>query len=87
MRVETSLGVYDIPENAFDDFKVLEALDALQDGDQFAIARLFRLLFTKEQQKAIYAAVEKQNDGKRPVSAFGPFFVEVMTGIESGKKS
>lgn len=88
MRVETSLGVnLDISEEVFDDFKVIEALADLEDGESLAIARLCRLLFTKEQMNKIYSAIEKQNGGKRPVSAFTNFIVEVMTGIKDGKKS
>lgn len=88
MKVETSLGInLDVPEEAFDDFKVVEALADLEDGNSLAIARLCRLLFTKEQMKEIYSAIEKQNNGKRPVTAFTTFIVEVMTGLKDGKKS
>lgn len=74
-----------VDETAVDDFAFLEAVEALQDGDITAFAKIARLLLKRE-DKARLMNLLKNEKGRVPVEKAMEQITELMEQLQSKKK-
>lgn len=76
---------YSIPENNFDDMRLVDALSEIaNDGNTLAISQVTKLMLGKEQRDALYAHVRRE-DGTVPPDAVANELMEILQA--KGKNS
>ena len=88
MKIELSCGAtVNVDKEVFDDMRVVDLLADIEDGNFLSIARLNKIIFTKEDKDAIYKALGKDNNGRVPVIEYQNLFSELMTKMGEAQKN
>lgn len=81
----TSSGFkYQIEEDAFDDYELLEVLSEIDKGQTGRIVDMVDMLFSKEQKAALKEHVKKEN-GKIPASKLLTEVMDIFQKEKEGK--
>lgn len=85
VKGETSTGFrYELPEDVFDDYELLEILRKIDKGESGYIVDMIDTLFSKEQIKALKEHIRKKN-GKVSASALVQEVGEIILNTKNGK--
>ena len=87
MKVKTKDGLeIDVNKEAFNDMETLDALVDLNDEDIFAISRICKKIFSKEEKKKLYDFYRDKN-GQVTLEVFMPVFTEIMEALGEEEKN
>ncbi len=85
VKGETSTGfTYELPEDAFDDYELLEVLRKIDKGESGYIVDMIDMLFSKEQITALKEHIRKEN-GKVSARALMQEVGEIFQNAKNGK--
>lgn len=85
VKGETSTGfTYELPEDAFDDYELLEVLRKIDKGESGYIVDMIDMLFSKEQITALKEHIRKEN-GKVSARALMQEVGEIFQNTKNGK--
>lgn len=85
VKGETSTGfTYELPEDAFDDYELLEVLRKIDKGESGYIVDMIDMLFSKEQITALKEHIRKE-DGKVSARALMQEVGEIFQNAKNGK--
>ena len=85
VKGETSTGfAYELPEDAFDDYEVLEVLRKIDKGESGYVVDMIDMLFSKEQITALKEHIRKEN-GKVSARALMQEVGEIFQNAKNGK--
>lgn len=85
VKGETSTGfAYELPEDAFDDYELLEVLRKIDKGESGYIVDMIDMLFSKEQITALKEHIRKEN-GKVSARALMQEVGEIFQNTKNGK--
>lgn len=87
MLIKTKDGLeINVNKEAFNDMETLDALVDLNDEDVFAISRLCKKVFTKEEKKKLYDFY-RDKDGQVKIETFIPVFTEILEALGENEKN
>lgn len=87
MLIKTEEGLeIEVIDNAFDSIETLDALADLADEDPFAIPRLGKLLFTKEEKKKLYDYYRDEN-GRVSIEKYSKVLADIMSKLGTKEKN
>ena len=87
MKVKTKEGLeINVNKEAFNDMEALDALVDLNDEDIFAISRICKKVFSKEDRKKLYDFY-RDEDGRVKIETFIPVFTEIMESLGEEEKN
>lgn len=85
VKGETSTGfAYELPEDAFDDYELLEVLRKIDKGESGYVVDMIDMLFSKEQITALKEHIRKEN-GKVSARALMQEVGEIFQNAKNGK--
>ncbi len=87
MKVKTKEGLeINVNKEAFNDMETLDALVDLNDEDVFAISRLCKKVFSKEDRKKLYDFYRDEK-GQVKLETFIPVFSYIMESLGEEEKN
>ena len=88
MKIKTKDGLeIEVNKEAFNDMETLDALVDLNDEDVFAISRICKKVFSKEEKKKLYDFYRDKKDGQVKLEVFLPVFSEIMEQLGEEEKN
>lgn len=85
LKGETSSGfAFEISDSRCNNMELLDALSAMDQGDESQLSTVLTLLFTKEQKKALYEHL-RTPEGNVPIDKVGQELKEMFSASAQGK--